>query len=80
MSRKSKSVRLKLYGQVYNEHMERIQKSTKKIEKEAVIPKNSYQLFMKKEGKKEKYRGIAPNERMSQIAQAWKKEKRKNLT
>lgn len=48
------------------------EKSPKKVEKS---PKklNAYQLFVKNESKKPKYKGLEAKERMNLISKAWKK-------
>jgi hypothetical protein len=68
MSTKDDIGRLKQYGVVYN----RFVKEQKRAEKPKL---NSYQLFVQKESKKNKYKNMRPSERLVIIAKLWEKQK-----
>ena len=77
---------IRLYESVYKEYVknvpemkkEEVKKKTKleqKTDKKRSI--NSYQRFVQEENMKEKYKHLSGKERLSLIAKAWEKKKRK---
>lgn len=89
-NRDTESARLKKYEVVYNlirdsegkeERKKRKEKGREKDKKDRnktpEVVLNEYQVFVKEESKKEKYRDLPGKERMKMIAEAWKRKKRK---
>jgi hypothetical protein len=57
-----------------NTIVKKIEERKKKIEKK---PLNEYQIFVKEEGKKEKYKHLPGSLRMAEVAKTWDKYKKK---
>ena len=80
---KSRSARLRKYAIVYEECLKKMPVKKTRSRQVKIIDKspktlNSYQIFVRDESRKIKYSGVSAQERMTEMAKEWKKQKIRN--